>query len=835
MAGSVTLIGESPEDPYAHGRAASVVLDRHGLVSGWSERARALVGYSAAEVLGHRAVEVLVDPADRDVVLEATAACVRQRGWFGIVPVRARDGRRMGFGVRARRVTRSEGAREWYLVAAPAEEVAQWEIDRSVMDGLFRRSPVGLAVLDPDLNILRVNRAIARIGGVTTEETRGHRIGDFLVPADAETVDAGLREVLRTGTPMIFTEQPCRMAAAPGTERYVSVSAFRMEDAGGRVLGVTQLVEDVTAGHRARRRLALLTEAGAAIGTTLDVRTTAQELVRAAVPGLADCVSVDLLEAISRGEEPVADGGGGPVRRTAYTTVTPETEALLFPVETINSFPEGSPQARCLATGRPVLEPFIDISKTVTVRGPGVEEAARAVHSLMVVPLTARGLVLGFVSLWRSRLPEPFEEDDLTLAGELAARAAVSLDNARRFTQQHRAALALQRRLLPRELPAHPAVVVAHRYMPAGGATGVGGDWFDVIPLSGARVALVVGDVVGHGINAAATMGRLRTAVHTLADLDLEPDEVLSHLDDLVTRLAGEQEQDIEGGPGEQVVGATCLYAVYDPVTRQCSLARAGHPPPAVVTPGGEVSLPELPAGPPLGLGGLPFEATELTLEEGSVLALYTDGLLAFAPQDMDAALAKLCSTLAGRGRPVEEMAQAVVDELLPARPGDDVALLLAQTLTLAPELVATWELPAEPTAPSRARRLTADQLAAWGLADMAFSTELIVSELVTNAYRYAGGPVTLRLIQHQRLICEVSDPSSTSPHLRRARSTDEGGRGLLLVAQLTARWGTRHSRAGKTVWTEQALPPPLGGAGGTEALLRSASEQLPPGSPGGT
>jgi PAS domain S-box-containing protein len=835
MTGSVSLIGESPEDPYAHGRAASVVLDRHGLVTGWSDRARALVGWSAAEVLGRRAVEVLVDPADLEVVQEATAACVRRRGWFGVVPVRARDGRRLGFGVRVRRVTRMEGGREWFLVAAPAEDVVQWEIDRSVMDGLFRRSPVGLAVLDPELNILRVNRAIARIGGVTPEETRGHRIGDFLVPADAEQVDAGLREVVRTGAPMIFTEQPCRLAAAPGTERYVSVSAFRIEDAGGRVLGVTQLVEDVTDGHRARRRLALLTEAGATIGTTLDVRTTAQELVRAAVPGLADCVSVDLLEAISRGEEPVADGGGGPVRRTAYTTATPETEALLFPVGTVNSFPEGSPQARCLATGRPVLEPFIDITDLVTARGPGVREAALAVHSLMVVPLTARGLVLGFVSLWRSRLPEPFEEDDLTLAGELAARAAVSLDNARRFTQQHRAALTLQRRLLPRDLPAHPAVVVAHRYMPAGGATGVGGDWFDVIPLSGARVALVVGDVVGHGINAAATMGRLRTAVHTLADLDLEPDEVLSHLDDLVTRLAGEQEHDVEGGPGEQVVGATCLYAVYDPVTRLCSVARAGHPPPAVVTPEGEVSLPDLPAGPPLGLGGLPFEAAELTLAEGSVLALYTNGLLEYAPLDMDAALAKLCSTLGGTGRPVEEMAQAVVDELLPARPSDDVALLLAQTLTLAPEMVATWELPAEPTAPSRARRLTADQLAAWGLADMAFATELIVSELVTNAYRYAGGPVTLRLINHQRLICEVSDPSSTSPHLRRARSTDEGGRGLLLVAQLTARWGTRHSRAGKTVWTEQTLLPPTGGPGGVEKLLQSPSGPVPPGSPSGT
>ncbi|ALC24928.1 SpoIIE family protein phosphatase [Streptomyces pristinaespiralis] len=820
MTGPVTLISESPEDPYSHGRAASVVLDRHGLVIGWSDRARTLVGWSAEEVLGRPAVEVLVRPEDHEEVLEATAACVRQRGWFGTVPVRTRDGRRLGFGIRARRVLRTEGHREWYLVAAPAEEVVQWEIDRSVMDGLFSRSPIGLSVHDTGLNILRINRAIARIGGITPEDARGHRIGDFLVEADARIVDAGLRKVLETGSPMIFTEQPCRLAGMPGKERYVSVSAFRMEDSAGRVLGVTNLVEDVTDRHRARRRLALLTEAGASVGTTLDVETTARELVRAAVPDLADCVSVDLLESVSRGEEPVPDGGAGPVLRTAYRTVTAETEHLLLPVGSVNSFPEDTPQARCLATGLPVLEPFIDVSETVKALGLGEPPAGYGVHSLMVVPLKARGLVLGFVCLWRSQLPEPFEEDDLTLANELAARAAISLDNARRFTQQHRAALALQRRLLPRELPVHPAVVVAHRYMPAGGATGVGGDWFDVIPLSGARVALVVGDVVGHGINAAATMGRLRTAVHTLADLDLDPDEVLSHLDDLVNRLAGEQEQDIEGAPGEQVVGATCLYAVYDPVSRRCTIARAGHPPPVVVTPEGEAAVADLPAGPPLGLGGLPFESAELELPEDSVLALYTNGLVEGAYPDMEAGLTELCAVMAGERRPVEEMAQAVVERMLPARPNDDVALLLARTLTLAPESVATWELPAEPTAPARARRLTADQLAAWGLEAMAFSTELIVSELVTNAYRYAGGgPLTLRLIHHQRLICEVSDTSSTSPHLRRARSTDEGGRGLLLVAQLTARWGTRHSREGKTVWTEQTFPPLPGGAGDDAAV----------------
>ncbi|MEU4492391.1 SpoIIE family protein phosphatase [Streptomyces sp. NPDC023998] len=812
MISSVTLISESPEDPFSVARAVTVVLDHRGWVVGWSNRARELLGYPEDEVLGRPAVDLLVDPRDRDVVREAAAACITDSGWFGILPVRHRYGRRLGFGVRARRVMRADRADEWFLVAAPAEEVAQWEIDRSVMDGLFRRSPIGLSIHDPELRLLRVNRAIARIGGFPVERMRGTRTSDYLVRQDAETIEARLREVLDTGEPMIFTELSSRLQSDPGRERFVAVSAFRLEDSTGRKLGVTQLVEDVTDRHRARRRLAMLNEASALIGTTLDVQTTANELVEVAVPNLADCVTVDLLESVSLGEELIPDATG-PLRRAALKSIPGSEEQLLFPVGTLRSFAADTPQARSLADRRPVLvaefEPMDPASSLDPDRA--VKAVARGVHSLMVVPLTARGLALGLLSLWRYRLPEPFEDDDLTLANEFAARAALSIDNARRYTQQHRTALALQRRLLPREFPEHPAVSVAHRYLPAGGAAGVGGDWFDVIPLSGARVALVVGDVVGHGINAAATMGRLRTAVHTLADLDLEPDEVLSHLDDLVMRLAGEQEPGDADSPGEQIVGATCLYAVYDPVSRLCSMARAGHPPPVVVTPDGNVRFPELPAGPPLGLGGLPFESAELELPEGSVMALYTNGLIDTDEHDVEAGLSRLCTALGGRDRPLEEICQAAIDALLPTRPVDDVALLLARTRTLAPEQVATWELPAEPTAPARARGLTAAQLAEWGLDELAFTTELIVSELVTNAYRYAGGPVTLRLLHHHRLICEVTDSSSTSPHLRRARSTDEGGRGLLLVAQLTARWGTRHAHEGKTVWTEQELPPRVG------------------------
>ncbi|MCX4695683.1 SpoIIE family protein phosphatase [Streptomyces sp. NBC_01408] len=807
MDAPVPVFGEGPEDPFALHRAASSVLDDHGRVVGWSELAKALLGYPPEEVLGRAAVEFLVDARDRDAVLDAVATCERDRGWSGVLPVLHRSGQRLELSFRARAVIRASG-REWFLVAAPAEEVLQWATDRSVLDGLFRRSPIGLSVHAPDLSILRVNRALARFTQLPAAEVRGRRTGDFLIGPDVVTIERRLRRVLETGEPLIFTEQPCRLRSDPGHERVVSVSAFRMEDPSGGVLGVTQLVEDVTDRYRARRRLTLLNRASARIGTTLDLAQTTRELADVAVPDLADAVSVDLLEPVAHGEESATEAIGL-VRRMAVHSISPEALEVMYSAGEVFHFDARTPQARCLAERQPILEPLLQSSPGWYFQDR--ERTRRAfrlgAHSLIVVPLTARGSLLGLLSLWRAKRPEPFEADDLTLAEEFAARAAVCIDNARRYTQQHRAALTLQHSLLPRELPEHSAVELAHRYLPAEPAAGVGGDWFDVIPLSGARVALVVGDVVGHGLHAAATMGRLRTAVHTLANLDYAPDEVLFHLDDLVNRLADEQEPSGRRPHGQQIVGATCLYAVYDPISRLCTLSRAGHLPPAVVTPDGQVSLPELPEGPPLGLGGLPFESAELELAEGSLLALYTDGLVEARGRDVDVGLERLRKALSRPGRSLDETCTAVQEALLPERPRDDVALLLARTRVLAPEQVASWELPAEPTAAAQARDLTAATLTRWGLEEMAFTAELVVSELITNAYRYGGGtPATLRLIRDRCLICEVSDSSSTAPHLRRARTTDEGGRGLFLVAQLTERWGTRYTREGKTVWTELPL-----------------------------
>ncbi|MFE2476989.1 SpoIIE family protein phosphatase [Streptomyces sp. NPDC059389] len=800
--------GEAPEDPFALHNSASAVLDGRGRVVGWSGRAQEHLGYPPEEVLGRLASEFLYDPGDREVVLDAAAACERDGGWSGILPVLHSSGRRVELGFRARAVVRAGSAREWFLVVAPAEEVLRWETDRSVLDGLFRRSPIGLSVHAPDLSVLRINRALARFTQLSAAEIRGRRIGDFLIGPDVKTIETRLRRVLETGAPLIFTEQPCRLRSDPDHERVVSVSAFRMQDPSGAILGVTQLVEDVTDRYRARRRLALLNRASTSIGTTLDIGRTTRELADAAVPDLADAVSVDLLESVARGEEPARETGG-PVRRMAVHSVVTEALRVMHAAGELFQFDPRTPQARCLAEQSSILEPVLRTSPGWYFRDQ--ERRRRALgleaHSLIVVPLTARGVLLGLLSLWRAERPEPFEEDDLTLAEEFAARAALCIDNARRYTQQHQAAVTLQRSLLPQALPEYSAVEVAHLYLPADPATGVGGDWFDVIPLSGARVALVVGDVVGHGLHAAATMGRLRTAVHTLAGLDYAPDEVLSHLDDLVNRLAAEQEPADGHSRGQQIVGATCLYAVYDPTSRRCTLARAGHVPPVVVTSDGRVAVPDLPEGPPLGLGALPFESAELELDEGSLLALYTDGLVEARGLDLDEGLARLQEALSRPGRSLEETCTDVQNALLPDHPPDDVALLLARTRVLAPGQIASWELPAEPTAAARARHLTETTLTGWGLEELAFTAELVVSELVTNAYRYGGGtPLTLRLIRDRSLVCEVSDRSSTAPHLRRARTTDEGGRGLFLVAQLTERWGARYTRDGKTVWTEFPL-----------------------------
>lgn len=616
---------------------------------------------------------------------------------------------------------------------------------------------------------------------------------------------------------------PPRMTGLLESDRAITDEVYRVEDRllavnkrptlpyggyGGSVVTLRDTTELTVVSERAemsRGRLKLLYESGVRIGTTLDVERTAQEMAQVAVPRFADVVTVDLLESVLRGHDPTAEMR----RRMRRVAIGGEPGVLpLYPVgELIRPIP-GTPQTRALEQGRAVLE--ADLAR-VWRQQQDPERTRRALkrgaHSLVSAPLQARGVPLGVVNFVRVGDSPPFDEDDTSFAEELAARAAVSIDNARRFAREHAMAVTLQRSLLPRELPEQDALEVAWRYLPA--EAGVGGDWFDLIPLPGARVALVVGDVVGHGLHAAATMGRLRTAVHNFSALDLPVEEVLGYLDELVIRMDGEKSagEAAEGGRAEQVTGATCLYAIYDPITGTCTMARAGHPGPAVVYPDGSVSCPDVPPSPPLGLGGHPFEPAQLRMPEGSRLVLYTDGLVEHRARDIDVGLAELRRALGAAAQcPPDEMCQAVIEAMVPQHPADDTALLVARTRLLEPSRVAEWQVPSDPAAVAAVRARCGETLREWGLEDIGFTTELILSELVTNAIRYGAPPVTVRLVHDRFLICEVSDGSSTAPRLRRAATTEEGGRGLFLVAQFAHRWGTRYTPGGKVIWTEQPL-----------------------------
>ncbi|MEU0676435.1 SpoIIE family protein phosphatase [Streptomyces sp. NPDC006172] len=816
----------SPDYPFDDASAARAVIDEDGTLTDWSEGARLLLGYERAEVVGRPVAALLADdpgvPDDGDGNPPhaggqaggdgpaRTGESPRLPGpgedrWSGTLALRHRDGRTVSVWILAHRRRLADDAPATWLVTPLTAGFPAPEDDDLVRSALAQ-SPCATMVFDERLRLRGINDAMSDLVELPSARIRGLRATDIAGRPQSSEMESRMRLALTSGE---LQELQTFMKATGEDRAHAWLARIApLTDASGRTRGVCVTAHDFTGHFLARERLQLVNEASVRIGSTLDVTRTAQELAEVCVPTLADFVSVDLLDPQEHGGEAV-----GPLtvpvhlRRAAHHSVNPGApEAVVAPGE-VDVYPESSPQAASLLAGRAVGagSPSGDLAAWLSWDERRFSRIAEyGIHATMSVPLQARGTTLGVAVFSRFRRPDPFSPDDVLLAEEVTARAAVCIDNARRYSRERETALALQRSLLPRTLPRTAAVDAASRYLPAARA-GVGGDWFDVIPLSGMRVAMVVGDVVGHGIQASATMGRLRTAVRTLADIDLAPDELLTHLDDLVLRLSEEAGGE-GGGPGE--LGATCLYAVYDPVSRRCTLARAGHPPPLLLPPKGTPRRVDLPAGPPLGLGGLPFESAELSLPEGSVLAFYTDGLVGPRTDGPDTGHEALGDALAGHTESLDETCDRVLRALLPkGGAADDVALLLARTRGLSASQVATWDIPADPALVAPVRKQVVEQLDRWRLSEATFTAELVVSELVTNAIRYGARPIRLRLIHDAAtLICEVSDNSHTAPHLRRAKTWDEGGRGLLLVAQLTQRWGSRHTAEGKTIWAELGL-----------------------------
>ncbi|WP_030892319.1 SpoIIE family protein phosphatase [Streptomyces sp. NRRL F-5053] len=460
----------------------------------------------------------------------------------------------------------------------------------------------------------------------------------------------------------------------------------------------------------------------------------------------------------------------------------------------------GGPLAEVLRGVRPV---FADSPAAGTalpeLLGPDrdIPEGNRAI----LAPLRGRRRVIGAAVFLRRPERPAFEHEDLLIAAQLATHTALGVDKAVLYGREAYIADELQRTMLPDELPQPTGVQLASRYLPAAETARVGGDWYDAIPLPGSRVALVVGDVMGHSMTSAAIMGQLRTTAQTLAGLDLPPQEVLHHLDEQAQRLGSDRM-------------ATCMYAVYDPVAHRIIVANAGHPPPVMLHRSGRAEVLRIPAGAPIGVGGVDFEAVELDAPAGATLLLYTDGLVESRQRDVWTGIEHLREKLSATARltrpgaaaPLEPLCDEVLDILGPGDRDDDIALLAARFDGIAPSDVAYWYLDPRAQTARQARRLARRALSRWGLEELTDSVELLVSEVVTNAVRYAERPITLRLLRTDTLRCEVGDDVPQLPRLRQARATDEGGRGLYLVNRLARRWGATRLSTGKVVWFELAL-----------------------------
>lgn len=842
-----------PGSIYDYIRVASFSIGPDGLVDQWSSRAVDLFGVPAEEAMGKDPVEAFM-PADlRERGRRRVAEILDGREWTGLVPFRipgqsrreSRDGIAEMYVMPSQTTT---GERAALCIVVDVRALRHIETDLAASQAIFGQSPFGFLLFGTDLTVKRANQRFATVFGGSADDHRGRTVHDYLSRPEADRMTAALQSVLETGEAV--TELQI-VGAPPGStdRRHWSINLYRVHSGSGRPVGVAGLGIDVTRRHNAareaasaRRNLALLNEAGARIGNSLDLESTARELLDVAVPGFCDLASVDLYQGLLTGDEAppgrwgsshdVGYGAGSAeLRRVAFASAVSDTPLRhphgtvgtdaggccgTDPVEvgSVHRYPFNSPCAGALRTGQ---------VRTV----PGGDGSL--VHSTLVVPMVAHDTVVGLVQFSRAKGSESFGERDRALAVELAARAAVCIDNARLYRREHERALILQRSLLPPGDPEAAGLDIACRYLPGTTATEVGGDWFDVIELPGHRTALVIGDVMGRGLRAAVAMGELRTAVRTLAQLDLEPAEVLSHLDEIARGLgapAGAQQSGrahkARGPELSEVYLATCVYAVYDPVTRRCTFANAGHLPPVLVEPGEKALLLDVPPGMPLGVGGEPFEEVEVELPENSLLALYTDGLVESRDHPLDEGLTAFRSALTDAALPLEDVCDRVLTTLDTEHGEDDIALLMARIQGLPSDAVGDWRLPREPRSVGRARELARAQLTAWELEPLVDTVELLVSELVTNALRYGEGEIRLRLLRDRTLVCEVWDAGLVQPRRRRARDTDEGGRGLQLVGLLSAAWGSRRTPRGKTVWFELPLPDGDGAAEPTVEQLLS-------------
>ncbi|MFD5121266.1 SpoIIE family protein phosphatase [Streptomyces sp. NPDC058385] len=736
----------------------------------------------------------IVHPDDLPSTLAAVEKTIRDKTVFEAeYRVRRPDGHYGWTQTRARLVLDEDG--QPYRMIGRAWESNESPAARNALSRVLRHMRDGFLAVDHDWKIVFTNLEAERTLGYPDEELFGRVLWDLPHIQHVRGLEASCRKAAEEGTPAEFdVEGPngrsfrLRMLPVPdGITIYATDVTRQRKEEAARVEAQQAAVERAT-------RTTELTAALSKATTSQDVIDAVAERVLPAFAGdglLMHIVEDGRLHTI--GARGVSKGVLGSVDGRALMERDPISEAI--------------------TTGSPV---FVNSAQEYRVRYPQTADLAEAtgMNAAIYLPLTTSGHTFGVCVL-------TFEQSNIALSGEestlltaISALVAHALERARLYEAEHTRSHELQRSLLPKDLPRLAECTTAARYLPAGQGMEVGGDWYDVIALSAGRVAFVIGDVMGHGLSEAATMGRLRTAVRTLADLELPPDEIMSHLNEAIGELGDDYY-------------ATCLYALYDSTDGRCSIVSAGHPPPAVVRPDGSVHFLDTVSDPPLGAADPPFRTTELTIPEESLLVFYTDGLIESSRRPIDQGLAELARLLSTTSqRDLDWLSDDLVAGLLSSdQPtADDSALLIARVHALAADRIASWSLPNEPQAAGQARGHVQTQLAEWGLEELTMTTELLASELVGNVVRYAKGPMRLRLLRGKELICEVSDGSLTMPRIRHASDTDEGGRGLQLVAALSQRWGTRYTVAGKWIWTAQ----PLGSSGAAD-VVEFNEDSIPP------
>ncbi|MFJ6573174.1 SpoIIE family protein phosphatase [Streptomyces sp. NPDC091292] len=824
--GSAPPVGHGAEgEPPAHtavGRVplAVVVIDGEGLVSHWSTGARRLFGPAREEAVGRPAADLLpvsgALPDDGDTgSYDALAA------YDGLGPdLESSLHGRTSYPSAGRARLAEHGSDS---VHGPRIDVLWWAYP------LVGPGPERLLVLAADADRLRAD---AGVPGAADEDAVERIAPGFALHTDfpgADELARGLPEilpsmsvgesarivaqVLELGYPVLEFSQHDRVPVTPdwGVARRAERKARRERaaraEAAGSPLPREQAPdedgEDLEYAA-VREHLEFLNEVSGRIGSSLDLSRTIVEVSRAVVPRFTDVAGTYLREQVVAGE---GFPDGPPDATTMWHRVAlehtdePGRWDDVVPVGESMPFPVHTPFFQCMTTGEPVLVPRITEEMGNAIASQFEKRDIRPLinhRSMLVVPLKARNVVLGFMILLRHRERPVFNDMDRVTGAELAARAGLVLDNARMYTYQESVADTLQDSMLPHIDPRMSGCDIATRYLPGTLLGRVGGDWFDSVKLPGSRAALVVGDVMGHGLNSAAMMGQLRTAVQTMAALDLPPAQLLRNLDDLAQRL------------GEHYL-ATCLYAVYDPINGELEIANAGHIPPVLVRGGdGRSELLDLPTGAPIGVGGVPFETVRVPVAPGDRLVMCTDGLVEMRGQDIGVGLATLCESAAHPAASMDDACDTII-RALGRRGGrkDDVALLMARLNGIAADDVARRRFPADPVEVRAAREFVAEQLTAWRLAPLIDHARLMADELVTNAVRHARGEhIELRLVRSgTTLTCEVADDDHTLPTLMSAGPGDEFGRGLRVVTGLAKEWGTSRAGTGKTVWFELALP----------------------------